>query len=120
MSDHFLISGPAVISFSGGRTSGYMLWRILQAHGGKLPDDVRVVFANTGKEMEETLEFVQAASDHWRVPITWVEYRPKIDGKNSMQLSILPAPVAKVSLSRPLFRKKITCRIPSRDFARQS
>lgn len=48
--DPFFIKGPAVISFSGGRTSGYMLWRILQAHDGKLPDDVYVMFANTGLE----------------------------------------------------------------------
>ena len=75
MRDPFLIDGPAVISFSWGRTSGYMLWRILQAHGGELPSDVRVMFANTGKEMQETLDFVQECSDRWGVPITWVEYR---------------------------------------------
>jgi 3'-phosphoadenosine 5'-phosphosulfate sulfotransferase (PAPS reductase)/FAD synthetase len=71
--DPFRIEGPACISFSGGRTSGYMLWRILQAHGGKLPDDVVVVFANTGKEATETLDFVQTCSTRWGVPITWVE-----------------------------------------------
>lgn len=81
MRDPFRIEGPACISFSGGRSSGYMLWRILQAHGGKLPDDVVVVFANTGREMPETLSFVQETSERWNVPITWVEYRPKIDGK---------------------------------------
>jgi len=70
----FLIEGPAVISFSGGRTSGYMLWRILQAHQWILPDDVRVIFANTGKEMPETLDFVRDCGVHWNVPITWVEY----------------------------------------------
>lgn len=43
------IEGPAVISFSGGRTSGMMLRAILDAHGGTLPADVRVLFANTGK-----------------------------------------------------------------------
>ena len=74
MRDPFLIEGPAVISFSGGRTSGYMLWRILQAHGGGLPDDVRVLFANTGKEMPETLNFVQECSERWNVPIIWIEY----------------------------------------------
>lgn len=78
MRDPFKIDGPAVISFSGGRTSGYMLWRILQSHGGTLPDDVKVIFANTGKEMPETLDFVQECSERWGVPITWVEYRPKI------------------------------------------
>ncbi|MEB3214604.1 MAG: phosphoadenosine phosphosulfate reductase family protein [Leptolyngbyaceae bacterium] len=79
--DPFRIEGPACISFSGGRTSGYMLWRILQAHGGTLPKDVVVCFANTGKEMPETLDFVQECSERWGVAITWVEYRPKVDGK---------------------------------------
>lgn len=80
MRDPFHIEGPAVISFSGGRTSGYMFWRILQSHGGTLPDDVKVIFANTGKEMPETLDFVQECSERWSAPITWVEYRPKIEG----------------------------------------
>lgn len=79
MIDPFHIEGPAVISFSGGRTSAYMLWRILQSHGGKLPDDVRVLFANTGKEMPQTLDFVQECSARWSVPITWVEYRSNSD-----------------------------------------
>lgn len=68
------IEGPAVISFSGGRTSGMMLRSILDAHGGTLPDDVRVLFANTGKEMPETLDFVRECSERWNVPITWLEY----------------------------------------------
>lgn len=75
MNDDFRITGPAVISFSGGRTSGYMLRRILDAHQGTLPDDVRVIFANTGKEMEETLDFVDEVSARWGVPVTWLEYR---------------------------------------------
>lgn len=74
MSDPFLIDGPAVISFSGGRTSAYMLHRILLAHGGGLPADVHVLFANTGKEREETLEFVSACATHWHIPIHWLEY----------------------------------------------
>ncbi len=50
-----------------------MLYRILEAHDGKLPDDVKVTFANTGKEMPETLDFVQACSDNWGVDIVWLE-----------------------------------------------
>lgn len=73
--DPFLIQGPAVISFSGGATSGYMLWRILQAHGGVLPDDVIVTFANTGREMPATLDFVHDCETHWGVKIHWLEYR---------------------------------------------
>lgn len=75
MTDPFLISGPALISFSGGRTSAYMLWRILEAHGGVLPDDVHVTFANTGKERPETLRFVEECGRRWGVPIVWLEWR---------------------------------------------
>jgi len=78
MSDPFLITEPTVISFSGGRTSAYMLWRILQAHGGVLPPEALICFANTGKEDAVTLRFVQDCSEQWNVPITWLEYR--VDG----------------------------------------
>lgn len=74
MSDPFLITEPTVISFSGGRTSAYMLWRVLQSNGG-LPADAMVCFANTGKEEEATLRFVQDCSEKWNVPITWLEYQ---------------------------------------------
>jgi 3'-phosphoadenosine 5'-phosphosulfate sulfotransferase (PAPS reductase)/FAD synthetase len=69
----YFINEPAAISFSGGRTSAFMLYKVLEAHDGKLPDDVKVTFANTGKEMPQTLDFVQACSDNWGVPITWLE-----------------------------------------------
>lgn len=75
MSNPFRIDAPAVISFSGGRTSGLMLYRILDAFGGTLPDDIKVVFCNTGKERPETLDFVERCSAEWGVPITWLEYR---------------------------------------------
>jgi len=73
MNNPYFINEPAAISFSGGRTSGYMLYKILEAHGGKLPDDVKVTFANTGKELPETLDFVQACADNWGVDIVWLE-----------------------------------------------
>jgi 3'-phosphoadenosine 5'-phosphosulfate sulfotransferase (PAPS reductase)/FAD synthetase len=75
MTDPFKITEPTCISFSGGRTSAYMLWRVLQANGGKLPDETVVCFANTGKEDEATLRFVQRVSDEWAVPIVWLEFR---------------------------------------------
>ena len=52
-----------------------MLYRILEAHGGTLPDDVIVLFANTGREMPATLDFVRDMSAAWNVPIVWLEYR---------------------------------------------
>lgn len=73
MNDPFKINGPTCISFSGGRTSAYMLWRVLQSNGG-LPDEAKVCFANTGKEDEATLRFVRDCSVNWGVPITWLEY----------------------------------------------
>ena len=51
-----------------------MLRKIIDAHGGTLPDNVRVLFANTGKEREETLAFVHEIETRWNVPITWLEY----------------------------------------------
>lgn len=71
----YRIEGPALISFSGGRTSGYMLWHVLDAHGGQLPEDVHVCFANTGKEREETLRFVHNCAVNWGVRVRWVELK---------------------------------------------
>lgn len=79
MTTPFTIQGPALISFSGGRSSAYMLFHILDAHDGRLPDDVYVAFANTGKEMPETLDFVQECRTRWGVPIAWLEYDPEAE-----------------------------------------
>ncbi len=70
----YRLEGPALISFSGGRTSAYMLHQILATHG-VLPDNVVVAFANTGKEREETLRFVHECGSRWNVRIHWVEWR---------------------------------------------
>jgi hypothetical protein len=72
--DPFKITEPTVISFSGGRTSAYMLWRVLQSNDG-MPDEAIAVFANTGKEVESTLRFVRDCETNWGVEIHWVEWR---------------------------------------------
>jgi len=69
----YRINEPTAISFSGGRTSAFMLYKCLEAHDGRLPDEAVVTFANTGKEMPETLDFVQACTDNWGVDIVWLE-----------------------------------------------
>lgn len=73
MKNLYYLDEPSAISFSGGRTSGYMLHRIIEAHGGKLPDHIKVTFANTGKEMPETLDFVNECGNQWGVDIVWLE-----------------------------------------------
>lgn len=71
----YAITGPALISFSGGRTSAYMLHQIMRAHDGTLPGNVHVAFANTGKEREETLRFVHECGERWGVRVHWLEWR---------------------------------------------
>lgn len=76
MRDPFKITGRTALSVSGGRTSAYMLWRVLQSNGGALPADCIALFANTGREDEATLRFVRDITLHWGVPIVWLEYLP--------------------------------------------
>lgn len=73
MSPYLLPDGNVQIAFSGGRTSGYMLHRILEANGG-LPERVKAIFTNTGREMPETLDFVAECGDRWGIKIIWLEY----------------------------------------------
>lgn len=73
---HYLLpEGNVQISFSGGRTSAYMLHQILEANGGIPEDRCVVMFQNTGREMEQTLNFVHEVGQRWGVMITWTEYR---------------------------------------------
>ena len=75
MSNPYRIDSPTCISFSGGRTSAFMLYQVLEAHQMSLPPEAIVCFANTGKEDEATLKFVKDCQDNWNVPITWLEYQ---------------------------------------------
>ena len=74
--DHpYLLRGDTqyCLCVSGGRSSGYMLRKILDANNG-LPDNAICVFNNTGKEREETLVFVNEMASKWAVDIVWLEY----------------------------------------------
>ena len=85
MNAYTLPDGNVQISFSGGRTSAYMLHQILQANGD-LPERCQVMFANTGREMPQTIDFVHQCSEKWSVPITWIEY-DRVDGKVSYRVT---------------------------------
>ena len=79
MLNPYKITEPTCISFSGGRTSAYMLYKVLEAHNGVLPEDAIVCFSNTGKEEEATLKFVNDCSVNWNVKIHWIEYQDHED-----------------------------------------
>jgi 3'-phosphoadenosine 5'-phosphosulfate sulfotransferase (PAPS reductase)/FAD synthetase len=79
------ITEPTCISFSGGRTSAFMLHKVLLNGGGQLPSQAKIIFANTGKEEEATLKFVDECSKRWNVPIAWLEYA-EVDGEHSFKV----------------------------------
>lgn len=61
-----------VISFSGGETSAYMAqW--LKANKAQDYDRIFCVFANTGQENEETLEFVDLCDHFFNLGVYWIE-----------------------------------------------
>jgi 3'-phosphoadenosine 5'-phosphosulfate sulfotransferase (PAPS reductase)/FAD synthetase len=57
-----------------------MLYNFLEANDG-MPDDCVALFANTGREMPQTLDFVRDMELHWGVKIHWLEYagRDRLD-----------------------------------------
>lgn len=61
-----------LVSFSGGRTSAYMTWRILQEWKNDY-EEIVVLFANTGLEHEKTLEFVKACDENFGFNTVWLE-----------------------------------------------
>jgi hypothetical protein len=62
------------VSFSGGKTSAYMLAMILDAKkSGEIEQEIVVTFCNTGLEHEETLRFVQKCDEHFNAGIVWIE-----------------------------------------------
>lgn len=63
-----------LVSFSGGQTSAFMLWWIL--NNWKEKYNIKIVFANTGKENDETFKFVHKCSEYFNCEIIWVEAVP--------------------------------------------
>lgn len=60
-----------LVSFSGGKTSGYMCWMLLQRYSDKYT--LIFVFANTGQEHEKTLEFVDRCDKEFGLDLVWLE-----------------------------------------------
>lgn len=62
-----------LVSFSGGRTSAFMARYLQSKYEADPTTRLHFVFANTGKEREETLEFVQRCDKEWGLGVVWVE-----------------------------------------------
>lgn len=60
-----------IINFSGGRTSAYMTKRLIDEG----ITDYLITFQNTGKEVTETLDFINECDIKWNLGIIWLEYR---------------------------------------------
>lgn len=72
-----------VVQFSGGRSSAYLLYHLLY-EWTDIPIS-HVIFCNTGKEREETLDFVERCGEEWGVDITWLEYRYDSDAAGTVK-----------------------------------
>ena len=63
---------PVFVSFSGGRTSAFMCKFILE-HPNYKDREKLFIFANTGKEFEETLVFADRCDKEFGLNLVWVE-----------------------------------------------
>ena len=61
-----------VCTFSGGRTSAFM-GLMLKEHPSYKDFDKVFIFANTGKELPETLDFINECDKRWGLDVVWLE-----------------------------------------------
>lgn len=71
-----------VVSFSGGRTSAYLLWLMEQKR--QAGEDVHYVFMDTGCEHPMTYRFVREVVKFWDIPLTvlQVDINPELGQPN--------------------------------------
>lgn len=86
---------PILISFSGGRTSAFMTKYIIESEKYAHREKV-VIFANTGKEREETLEFVNECDKRWNLGVHWIE----ADVQHIEKIGTLPKKITYETASR--------------------
>lgn len=90
------MTNTKVILFSGGRTSGFMLRKLMDTW----PDfsECITIFCNTGKERNETLDFVHEVETRWSVPVVWLEYH-RVPAA-SIPAGIFPTPRRNANLAK--------------------
>ena len=59
------------VSVSGGRTSAYMAIRLLQEYSDRY--ELKFIYANTGLEHEETLQFLDRIDRKFNLGLIWLE-----------------------------------------------
>lgn len=64
-----------------------MLWRQIQEG---LSSNFVVLFCNTGRERNETLDFVHAVETNWQVPVVWLEYTQSTIAELDQKYSAVP------------------------------
>jgi len=62
-----------LVSFSGGETSAFMAQWLKNYYREFGYENIVFVFANTGLENEQTLEFVERCDTHFGLKLNWVE-----------------------------------------------
>jgi hypothetical protein len=67
-----------VCTFSGGRTSAFM-GQFLNNYDKYKDYDKLFVFANTGKEKEETLQFIDRCDKEWNLSVVWLEAKINLE-----------------------------------------
>ena len=67
-----------VSTFSGGRTSAFM-GKFLNTYDKYKDYDKVFIFANTGKEKVETLNFINRCDKEWNLNIVWLEAKINLE-----------------------------------------
>lgn len=62
------------LALSGGRTSAFMLRKLMDQYGAAFDKEFTITFCNTGKEFDATLDFVRDIGQKFGVEIIWLEY----------------------------------------------
>jgi 3'-phosphoadenosine 5'-phosphosulfate sulfotransferase (PAPS reductase)/FAD synthetase len=75
-----------ICSFSGGRTSAFMANLMLENYDRK---DLLFVFANTGKENPETLDFVNKCDEQWGLEVSWIEAKVVFEKQKGTEFKLV-------------------------------
>lgn len=96
-----------VISFSGGRTSAYLVHIIEQMRKRGEIDNVHYIFIDTGAEHPKTYEFIKRCVEHFKIDLTCIRSEVQLEPGVGAQYKIIPIEDIKHDLEpwRPMLAK---------------